>query len=109
MYKAVVNKVNINEYLVTMLNMLCVAYLVESIVIMAIAGNDDYFEEKLQEVNFNEVTINEEWAMNNHYKQIYELQRDIAKIDNEINREQDFVKKTNLQEKKMKQPDMMVH
>ena len=26
--------------------------------------------------------------------------RDIAKIDNEINREQDFVKKTNLQGKK---------
>lgn len=57
-------------------------------------------KEKLQEVTFNEVTINEEWAMNNHYKQIYELQRDIAKIDNEINREQDFVKKTNLQGKK---------
>ena len=49
-------------------------------------------KEKLQEVTFNEVTINEEWAMNNHYKQIYELQRDIVKIDNEINREQDFVK-----------------
>lgn len=57
-------------------------------------------KEKLQEVTFNEVTINEEWAMNNHYKQIYELQRDIVKIDNEINREQDFVKKTNLQGKR---------
>jgi len=57
-------------------------------------------KEKLQEVTFNEVTINEEWAMNNHYKQIYELQRDIVKLDNEINREQDFVKKTNLQGKK---------
>lgn len=57
-------------------------------------------KEKLQEVTFNDVTINEEWAMNNHYKQIYELQRDIVKLDNEINREQDFVKKTNLQGKK---------
>lgn len=57
-------------------------------------------KEKLQEVTFNEVTINEEWAMNNHYKQIYELQRDIVKIDNEINREEDFVKKTNLQGKR---------
>ena len=57
-------------------------------------------KEKLQEVTFNEVTINEEWAIDNHYKQIYELQREIVKIDNEINREQDFVKKTNLQGKK---------
>lgn len=57
-------------------------------------------KEKSQEVTFNDVTINEEWAMNNHYRQIYELQNNIIRIDNQINREQDFVKKTNLEGKK---------
>lgn len=56
--------------------------------------------QKSREVTFSDVTINEEWAMNNHYKQIFELQNQIMKISNEIEREENFVTKTNLQGKK---------
>lgn len=53
-----------------------------------------------KEVTYNDVSINEEWAINNHYRQMHELHKNIIKIDRQINKEEDFVKKTKLQGKK---------
>lgn len=57
-------------------------------------------KEKSNVIDFNDVTINEEWAINNHYKQMNDLQKSIIKLNVKIENEKDFIKKTNLQGKK---------
>lgn len=62
-------------------------------------STEQRLSEKKQELDFKDVTINEQWAIDNHYRQMAELQRNIISITNQIKRELDPIKKANLQGK----------
>lgn len=56
--------------------------------------------EKSGELDRNDVIVNEEWAMNNHYRQIFEIERKINKINREAEKAENFLKKSSIELKK---------